>query len=564
MKVEKSILNQCGKPRHVDNSNRRFKVYKGFIDHNTWIGEPDATKEWTNNKKLSKDRFVLTKSYEIFSSQNTLFLFGRRGTGKTSILQMLNYRTNNNLKSQYSYSTIVKKESHLKPLTMALRSYNDSIEDDEMVHVTKTMFKWIIYVSAMKRILKSYKNVKNEDVTIIKDFLTKLSLIGEEEFHSVFSPIQAITNTLQVNQELFVTDKLTYIGTLLKTLQQLESKEYLQALNSAKNLINKDKKTCLVLIDSQERYKFNDRVFSNTITGLISAVLEIDQSTQHTRIKAKVAFPSEIVPHMNPENKGKTNTKSHFIFWQYDDIAELISKRFDLMLEELGVENEQNQSNSDSDSEHKIYNYIPDTITTYSGIEYDTLSYIINHTQKKPREVIQLFNKILSLAHQNSIPFTNISAECIKEGTNSEIKDLSSAVLDMYKEIYNDAYSIVSKTFTGRKNIMTFGDMQSHLRETKNLFIDYSGSRNQIERLFAESGVLGKVTGISGLKNSEKKICQADFEYQIKGGLTFQSHDVLAIHPMFYQEFNIMVYDSTLVVPKPSSDEQKQVIQESM
>ncbi|WP_350284244.1 hypothetical protein [uncultured Croceitalea sp.] len=559
MKINKSIIDECGEPRNVDNSNRSYKVYKGFIDHNTWIGEPDATKEWTNNKELSKDRFVLTKSYETFCSHNTLFLFGRRGTGKTSILQMLNYRTNNNLKSLYSFSTIVKKESHLKPLTMALRAYNDSIEDDEMVHVTKCMFKWIIYVSAMKRIIKYYKSSQDEHVRVVKNFLASLNLVGEEEFHSVFSPIQAITNVLQKNQEQYISDKLTYIGTLLKTLQNLESKEYLTALNSTISLINKDRKTCLVLIDSQERYKFNDCVFSNTITGLISAVLEIDQNFQQTKIKAKVAFPSEIVPHMNPENKGKTNTKSHFIFWQYNDIAELISKRFCLMLEELGLAKDK----IDADISHEIYNYVPKTITTYSNIEYDTLSYIINHTQKKPREVIQLFNKILSLAKQNDIPFTKISTDYIKEGTNSEIKDLSSAVLDMYKEIYTDVYPIVRKTFTDRKNIMTFGDMQSYLRETKNLMVDYSGSRHQIERLFAESGILGKVTVISSLKDPDKKICQADYEYQIKGSLTFQSQDVLAIHPMFYQEFNSRVYDKTLVVPKPSLDERNQIIEAS-
>ncbi|GMN07495.1 hypothetical protein MTsPCn5_28840 [Croceitalea sp. MTPC5] len=562
MKIEKTILQQCGLPRPVGNGNRDFSIYKGYIDQNTWIGEPDATKEWANNKKLSTDRFVLTKSYEIFSSQNTLFLFGRRGTGKTSILQMLNHRTNKNLKSIYSYSTIIKKENHLKPLTMALRSYNDSIADDEMIHVAKSLFKWIINVCAMKRLLKNFKDVKGEDLDKIRTYLVDLKLIGEEEFHSSFSPIQTITDYLYANQESYVNDKLDFIGTLLKTIKQLESREYLSALNGLISVLNKEKKTCLVLIDSQERYKFNDRVFSNTITGLISAVLEIDQVFRQTKIKAKVAFPSEIVPHMNPENKGKTNTKSHFIFWQYNDIAELISKRYSLMLSDLGIEDARGHTDG-QEGVHEIYNYIPKTINTYSKIEYDTLSYVINHTQKKPREVIQLFNKILSLGHQNKVPFTKITPEYIIEGTNAEIKDLSSAVLDMYREIYTDVYPIVNKTFTDRKNIMTFGDMQSFLRETKSLIIDYSGSRHQIERLFAESGILGKVTSISRIKDSDKKICQADFEYQIKGGLTFQSQDVLAIHPMFYQEFNSMVFEDTLVVPKPSPNEQNQIIEKA-
>jgi hypothetical protein len=37
--------------------------------------------------------------------------------------------------------------------------------------------------------------------------------------------------------------------------------------------------------------------------------------------------------------------------------------------------------------------------------------------------------------------------------------------------------------------------------------------------------------------------------------MTLQSHDLLAIHPMFYQELNAKVYSNILVLPRPTSAE---------
>jgi len=436
---------------------------------------------------------------------------------------------------------------------MSLRSFQDILNKGEMVHVTKCVFKWLIYLSAMHKIVSSKKIQKCDEKIRIKKFLDSKNLIKTEKYHISYSPIQVFVDILTN----FIVDKdgdVDYNASMLWTLRELESKDYMEALNDAITILNRSKKSCLILIDSQERYAFNDNIFANSITGLIEAILEIDKDYSFTKIKAKVAFPSEIVPHMSPENKGKSNTKSHYIFWKYDDIVKLIYARYQLLINpELKIDTD------DENSLRSIYELIPSRIYSYSNIEHDTLSYIINHTQKKPREVIQLFNKILSLAKQADISIDQITSQCIREATNSELKDLSSAVLDMYSDIYLHVYKVVSKTFTDKPNLMTYGDLQKNMREAKSLFSEYKGIniKHQVERLFAESGIIGKATKFSDIRGGVGKICHAIFEYQIKGGLTFQSHDILVVHPMFYQEFNTMVFDNALVIPNPTLEEQE-------
>jgi len=78
MDFDKKIINECGTARSVDERNRNYKIYKGFISNEMWIGEPDASKEWRDNKELSKNRFIPTESYNIFTNKHQLFLFGRR------------------------------------------------------------------------------------------------------------------------------------------------------------------------------------------------------------------------------------------------------------------------------------------------------------------------------------------------------------------------------------------------------------------------------------------------------------------------------------------------------
>ena len=556
----------------ANDPKRHYTLLTGDLFPLKLFGQADADTEWLEDKDRSSKLFVHTDSFETFKHKSNLFIFGRRGTGKTALIKMLDYEIKKGVekgkqKPRYNYSKIIYQDETFFSLTLELRPFLGFHSAQELTHVIREKFIWVIYTTAMMAVTKNNRSTSTHLINIRK-YLADENLIESEGTYIVSTPIGRAT-------KLF-SDSIASIGkgdsgwqstALTNALRQLDSAGYREALNSLVGYLTEEKEHCLVLIDSQELYGLGDTVSECAVSGLIEAVLNIFNQYANNKILAKAAFPSEMVPHLRPANRGKMNDKQHFIFWKYHDLLRFISKRYCQLLNEDAStkEGEATPASQKTDCEQIkddpkfVYQFMPKRTESFSGIDFDSIAYIISHTQKKPREVIMLFNVILSMAKQNGIPFTKLTSDCIREGTNARVEDLSSGVTDMYRNIFKGADRIIKKTFNNSECIMTYGEMHKKLRDASSLFDGTGMSKTDIERLFTESGVIGVVESFSKIGETNKFICEANFEYQIKNVMTLQSHDILAIHPMFYQDLNARVYSNLLVCPKPSRQEQQEM-----
>lgn len=555
----------------ANHSNRHYKLFKGELFPEKLFGQVDAVAEWEEDKYLSSKLFVHTESYDVFKRKSNLFVFGRRGTGKTALIKMLDYEIKNgDIKSTYSYSKIIYQEKTLFKLTLQLRNFKDIHTYHELSHVVTEILRWVIYTTAMMAVVEKNEThktakVKNEankalssKLLKIKKYLASQNLIQTEGNYLVRTPLEEAIGVLSQTIETVRENNNMLTSAITKTLNHLESQSYKDALNSLIGFLIESKECCVVLIDSQDIYDLDDSISEGAISGLIDAVLDVFNYYPNYRVLAKVAFPSEIVPHLRPSNLGKMTDKEHYIFWKYDDLLRLISKRYCQLLKEEKLISQECDETMGVNPKKFVYEYIPEKTESYSKIDFDSIAYIINHTQKKPRELILLFNSILTLAKKNHIPFTQITMDCIREGTNARIESLSSPVFDIYKRIFKGADQVIKKTFNNSENIMTYGEMHKKLREALSLLDGTKMDKSELERLFTESGVIGVIEDIRNVKEN-KYICEGNFEYQIKGTLTLQSQNKLVIHPMFYQELNIKVYSDLLVCPRPSKSEQHEI-----
>jgi KAP-like P-loop domain-containing protein len=554
------IKRELGNPESVNDSTRDFNLLTADLFPLKLFGQVDADTEWEDDEDKSSRLFVHTDSYEVFKHKSNLFMFGRRGSGKTALIKMFDFEINNGLHAErYNYSRIIYQEDTFFRLTLELRPFLNYHSDQELTHVLKEKLIWAIYTTAMIAVTKATKS-SNPKLVNIRKYLADENLIESENSYIVSTPIAKAAAIFSKSIEA-ATASQSWIqnAALSHALRQLDSQQYNEALNSLVGYLKEKKHHCLVMIDSQELYRLGDTVSECAVSALIDAVLQIYSHYSTYRILAKAAFPSEMVPHLRPANRGKMTDKEHFIFWKHGDLVRLISKRYCQVL------NEQEKAASVQDCEQIrnpetfVYKFLPRHTITFSNIEFDTLAYIISHTQKKPREVISLFNVILSMANENKIPFTQLTSDSIREGTNVRVDDLSKGVLDMYKNIFKDADSIIRKTFNNSESIMTYGDMHRKLQEASSFFHADGMDRMEIEHLFTESGVIGVVESCHKYKDTDKLTLEVNFEYQIKNVMTLQSNHILAIHPMFYQELNAKVYPNVLVLPKASPTERNEM-----
>lgn len=538
------------------NLDRHFKLFNGLLHSSKLFGQADAVTEWNQSESISSQLFVHTESYEIFKDNSLLFLFGRRGTGKTATLKMLEYEINEGLLNSYNYCTIIGQEENFYRLTLELRNSTANHSKNELMNVLKDKWKWIIYNSAMINVVESNSDYKkNPHLSKVADYLKSQKFLTQKDVVITKSPI---TKAIDIFSKSF--NDIDYsplkIGiALIQATRELYSESYEDALNSLVLFLRSQKKTALILIDSKEMHEFNDEISEAAISALMDASLEIFQKSFQYNINVKVAFPSEIFPHLSPSNQGKTRDKGHYIMWRYKDLLNFIIKRYTKILAESNIEyKELDNSATTEEMKEFIYKYLPKTTSSFSEIEFDTISYIISHTQKKPRQVILLFNNILSLAAQHGISFSNLTPICIKEGTNARLEDLTAGILDMYRQLYPQAPEIVKKTLFDSKNLLDFGDLHSQMSESNGIISRHNMTRENVERLLLETGIIGIVQDEHKL-NDSKSIIMVVFEYQIKDVITITSKHHLAIHPMFYQGLNIRVDKNSFIYPKPADDE---------
>jgi len=315
-----------------------------------------------------------------------------------------------------------------------------------------------------------------------------------------------------------------------------------------------------ILIDSKEVYEYDDAICSYVSSALIDCALDIYTLSNKTNIHAKVAFASEMYPHLKQDNREKTLGKSLFIMWRYKDILTFIAKRYCNTLKKEGVSVESYNLNKIEEAKAFLAIYFPEAISSYSKINFETISYIIGHTQKKPRQIIQLFNIILNLAKKNGIEYSKLTPTCIREGCNVKLDLLCGGTLDLYSNLFRSGDEIIRKTFTRSNNILSLSDIHKRLKESSGIMQRANVDKERAIRLFLESGLLGRLKAEHPIKRYQNKyIITAEFEYQIKEILTITNNDVLVIHPMFYQPLGILADNNSLVYPYPTDEESEEL-----
>jgi hypothetical protein len=528
-----------------------------------FLGEEDARNEWAHNRN-PEGTFLHTNSYKKFQDKDCLYIFGRRGTGKTAMMRMLQYEVNMKRITDYSYVHIVDSESAYNDLSIHLRlSPFNQVPENELVHLLIPKWLWVLNVSAMIAVVtaKNKKQKAGDDIATIKKYLEEQQLLDPFPKNPVERLTKIITDELDAVEYL----PMKVGSAVIKIARKLKSQEYEKSYEALIRILKRSKGACLVLVDSIELYNLNDSISRAVNTALIEATRKIYEERFDNNILVKVAFPSEIYPHLSPMNKDKTMGRNLFIHWRYRDLVTFLAKRYWQMVHKNSNHNGSvvlDELNDFHAARDFIYHYLPEQILTSSHMSFDTLAYIIRHTHKKPRQVITLFNIIFTYAEELGVDLLKhkIPVDVIVKGTHVRLALLTEGTLDIFVQIYPKACQIVKRALTGTKSYFDSSTLDELLKEVSSLRNEEKLSRDDVKRLFLESGVLGLCQKKYYLTTQKKEFLLALFEYQVKGTLTITNKDLCVIHPMFYQELQTVVDMNTFTYPVPAEDVEKQTL----
>jgi hypothetical protein len=533
----------------------------------TYLGDVDAETEWNHNAEYSSSIFFHTDSYEEFKDLDSLFLFGRRGTGKTAILRMLDYEINEGKKdkqgkkdkpSPYICSILIDQEDVFHNLVAEIKqSPFAELDEDQLIHFLTVKWDWIITTSAMIKIFECFGKYNIPNIDIIKEYLLKNNLLDK------LTPINRIIDILDKTLKELKKGKsfLSLFKNIL--LDKISSPDFKNARKFFYSFLRETGKYCLVMVDSLDRLNISDRIPRSVIASLVQAIRNLYLNKQNFLL-GKAVFPSEIYHHLDVFNPGKIEVKNIFIKWGYGDLLCLISKRFYTYEKKLNDSIKQIDTCDYNESKNFIYKYLPPTIINYHGIKIDTFAFILRHTQKTPRQVIILFNVILTIIDKEGINFIDITPKFLRKAIHARLDILAKESIQIYNMIYDGAYDIVRTILSHEKNIFPGSELDLLIKKASSIYERKKHSSDKIKNLLFESGSLGIVVGKQEhIQSSEKELVEALFQYQVKSFPKYPEKTICAIHPMLYQFLFNKVSKDKFVYPKPYEEEEIEVLIET-
>jgi hypothetical protein len=531
-----------------------------FINHHLapkpFFGEEDANTEW-QDPGASAEVFFHTDSYDEFKRNESLFLFGRRGTGKTFLIRMLDYEVNKGRIPGLCAAYVVKEEDAYHELSVHIRSSPlADLPESDLVHLLKTQWRWIITLSAMRGVV-SHPPVPPEDAdfALVKRFLDLQNLWPEVASESIWTKLASL-----VSDNLDAIDYApAKLGrAIIHISRALYTPEYSAAELALRKLLGRVNKNCLVLVDSIEVYSLDDRLSQAVTTALLEVVRDFYSSVNSAHICAKAAFPSEVYPRLRPLNKEKVEGKCLFILWRYKDLFCLLAKRYFRRFGDTAVKRMADVDKY-ANARQYLYRHFPSQSVTDQRMMFDSIAYIVRHTQKKPRQVIWLFNTIHTIAEQNRIPLQEIPADFISKGVHARLDILVDGALDIFDRIYKNATRIVKRALHEMPSSFDYRFLTKKLPEVNTLCVDGDLDREDVIRLLLECGALGIQEKQGRVIGGDVTVVEGYFEYQVKGVITTDNNSRFLVHPMFYQELQIKVDIKQFVYPVPLEDEEIQV-----
>jgi len=529
------------------------------------LGDEEAAIEWNENPERTVRRFVHMETYDELRNPHSLFLFGRRGTGKTTYLNMLASEISRGEVGHYATSVILQSQPLILGIAAQIRSSALAhLPEAELADALIPVWKWIITVAAMHATLGTQEPLATEPVEIKQLRVFVDTVVSTSEL-SLTDGIRDRMHDL-LHQALSDRPASGGTGSAFRNINLFFRSELFSRAAATIDALMR-RRPCLVLLDAGDVYAVRDPVPKAAITALIACLTELAVQRERIGVIAKAAFPSEILPHVYPSNRGKMEGRIVIINWAYRDLVALIAKRF------TSIGNGASHEKGDQEKRHLddpasaqalIYSCFPAAIETRVGIAFDTLAYIIRHTQRTPRQVIMLMNGILTHARSTGWKpgAAIVEHQTIVKGVHIYLGHLVNDSIDMHRSMYDRLDQIVQGTLSQQECYFRSEALGKMVKEVSFLRHSLDLERTDVIRVLFEIGVLGIAQEAHALQQQERPrfLLQALFEYQVKQALSPGPGGLCVVHPMFYEWLGTRVDTGTFVYPMAFETEERRIL----
>jgi len=321
------------------------------------------------------------------------------------------------------------------------------------------------------------------------------------------------------------------------------------------------KRPIIIAIDTLEKYEVEDTALMNAMAALIQCAADFNLDYAEQGIHLKVFISGELFPYLKEEvlqNPSKSIKEPVYLLWRPRDLLRLIGWRFFCYLEAYGLLRFESKGKIDWEDQRDVMAkmwrpYFGLEITNRRGLKERTFSYVLRHTQMRPRQLILLCNAIARRAIR-ARHFPLFTEEDIRLAVREAESDLASEIINSFSSVYPHVSTIVDALM---KLPMLFAgnELDKRASQSASEWPQNSYSPARFRRLVAELGIVGRVRR----RNDVAGFVDADFEYSLRDRLPITHRDECVIHPMFYQRFNVDCSLPSRVMPFSTEREAREI-----
>lgn len=444
----------------------------------------------------------------------TYLIIGRRGSGKSSLLQHI---LTQDKYPNSDYIDFGVAENYIDELLKIANNINLTQE----IKVQKLVKFWdyIVWQIVFKKLADKDEEIKNG----IHEDCSDPSIINFIKL--------LIKGLLNRNEVSHGDDMIEMLGKRTSERKYIDAKEKVLSILKGNPLY--------IVIDSREKYSVKDENEMNITAALIQCAYMVNLNYSSKGLEIKICVADEIFPYLKENHI--TNTLKYiqhplYMYWKPKDLMRLICWRFFKYMK-INAYTALNVTEVDWESYKDILEkiWIPHfgkEITNRRGVIEDTFPYILRHTHLRPRQLILICNNIARLAmSKNEFPI--FSSETIRAGVLDSEIDLSDEIVNSYSAIYPKLGDIIS-ALQGMNIEFKMKDL--HIAARRSATYWEKGEWANFKSMVIELGIVGRKREDP---HPNTKIIKADFEFALKDRLFMNENDTCVLHPLFYSKLNI-------------------------
>lgn len=293
----------------------------------------------------------------------------------------------------------------------------------------------------------------------------------------------------------------------------------------------------VVTIDNAEEYRAS-AVDTHILHALIGATSEF-VSRPHGRVQLKLCLPAEYFHRIQSTAPApdKDLYSVQYLNWNAAELLHIATRRLRLYFELYDAAMHDLVAQRKIASRAELWSFwrlfFPEKIRNSEGVEEETFTYILRHTQLLPRHFIAALNSICKQFRKSgeknfSREFT--SQEIVKGVAESEEQSRNGSLV-LFRAVHPDIHKLIELVLPQLGRAFTYGELHRAWRPHAKVLSARNGIDDEFGfcRLLVQAGVVGVVEEEF---NSDHYIL-GRFQFNTKHEISMSEKSQLCMHPMY-------------------------------